>query len=658
MADAQLLTIAPAGESEAAGSIICVGCSNVGKTTIFRQLCSRNIQIENLPDSFVEIAVGKIDINGRSYRGVDIPGITSLFGYSEEELLARDLILHEKHAIILQVADAKNLRRDLTLSCELAEVEKPMVLVLNMMDEALQKGIVIDERAIGDCLGVDTVMTIGNEGEGIELVKECLDHPRVPEAQSVYPEYIEKAIAEIQSLPHRNGFLNRGFALQLLVKDSNIREYIESTFLGSDELDWAHQIIEQVNEKPESRLQLEIVQSRVAKAIEIAGHSQKVLPVRKSSFGEKFSRWACHPLYGLPIFLAVMGILYLFVGKFGAEFLADFIQFDLFEGYLIPFTAALLSYVPSQLVHDAFLGTYGLVSIGLTAGLGIVFPIICTFFFAFSILEDSGYLSRVGILLNSVFKKMGLNGKAVLPLFLGFSCVTMASLSVRALDTKKQRIIAILLLWLCVPCSAQLSIFAAILASISLTAVLVICGVITVQVILVGFIAGKLIPGKQANFFAEVHPIRFPNIKFALYKTTIKVKSFLREVIPLFLVASLALFILDKLKVLYYIEEAGKPIVTGLLGLPAKATEVFILSLIRREAGAAFFKTLADAENLTEVQIIVAMVVMTLFVPCVTSMLIVVKEYSLQIAAGISAFVLGYALLVGFVLNKLLILFY
>jgi len=643
---------------ETAGIIILVGNPNVGKTTIFRKLCKKNVHIENPKDSFVELSFGKLNLNGRCYKVIDIPGINSLFANSEEEIIVRELILREDNYIILQVVDAKNLRRDLILSCELIELGKPMLLVLNMMDEALQKGIVIDEKAIRDMLGIEVVMTIGNEGEGINELRKSLITPRVSENQTSYPEYIENGIIQIQNLPHRNGYLNRAFALQLLIKNSGIFEYIRKTFLGDKELIQANQIIEKVNKTDNNNLELEIMRQRVLRAIDIESNSTRILPVKKRTFCEKFSNYACHPVYGIPILFSVLTLLYLFVGKLGAEFLSDFIQLGIIKGYIIPITEKLLNYIPSQFLYDAFLGTYGLISVALTAGIGIVFPIICTFFFAFSILEDSGYLSRVGILLNSFFKKIGLNGKAVLPLFLGFSCVTMASLSVRALDTKKERIIAILLLWLCVPCSGQLSIFAAISATISFKAVLVIVGVVTFQLLLVGFAAGKLIPGEKSNLFMEIHPIRLPNIKYTFSKTVLRVKSFLTEVIPLFFFASLILFILDKIRVLQYIEMAGKPIVTGLLGLPPRITEVFMIGFIKREAGAAFLKTIADAELLSEIQIIVALVVMTLFIPCFTSFLLVVKEYGLRIAGGISAFVVGYALLIGIILNKVLNMVY
>ncbi len=647
-----------ADHAETVGSIILVGSPNVGKTTIFRKLCKKNIQLVIPKDSSVELSYGNVLLNGRSYKVIDIPGISSLFANSEEELIVRELILHEKNNFIVQVIDAKNLKRDLILSCELIELGKPMILVLNMMDEALLKGIIIDEKAIRDMLGIDVVLTIGNEGEGIHELKKHLIYPRISENLITYPDYIENGIARIQDLPHSNGYLNRAFALQLLVKNSSMYEFITKKHLKENELLQVDRIIESEIKTNNNNLELDIIQQRVLKAIEIEDSSIKYLPVKKSSLLEKFGNYSYTTLSGIPILLSIMTLLYLFVGKFGAEFLADFIQFNILQSYLVPCAETILKVIPSQFVYDAFLGTYGMISMGLVAGIGIVFPIICTFFFAFSILEDSGYLSRVGILLNAIFNKMGLNGKAALPLFLGFSCVTMASLSTRALDTKKERIITILLLWLCVPCSAQLSIYAAILASISFSAVLIIIGVIAFQLIFVGFLAGMLIPGDKSELFMEIHPIRMPNIKYTLSKTVSRLRCFLKEVIPLFLVASFALFILDEMKILKYIELAGKPLVTGLLGLPPRITEVFMIGFIRREAGAAFFKTIADTEHLSEIQIIVALVVMTLFVPCFTSILLVVKEYGMKIACGISAFVIGYALIIGIVLNKVLNLVY
>ncbi len=637
-----------------AGTIVMVGNPNVGKSTVFRKLCRKNIRVETPRDSFIELSYGKLNLNGKLYKVIDVPGINSLFGNSEEEIIARDLILQESNSIILQVLDAKNLKRDLILSCEIIELGKPMVLALNMMDEALLKGIVIDEQTLAANLGVDVVMTIANEQEGISELKKSLVCPRVSQNHTRYSDYLEESISQIQNLPHHNGFLNRLFVLQLFSDNSQVMEYVRGTFLSDNELEQASQIVSRTKRRNRISLQLDIIHHRVERATEIEDLSTRILPVKKRPFLEKLSSYSCHPLYGLPILLVVLALLYVFVGKIGAEFLADYIQINVIGKLLVPLAENLLRYIPSQLVYDAFLGNYGLITIGVMAGIGIVLPIICTFFFAYSLLEDSGYLSRVGILFNALFEKMGLNGKAAMPLFLGFSCVTVASLSVRALDTKKERIIAILLLWIGIPCSGQLSIYAAILATISLKAVLVLTGVVVFQLLLVGILAARFIPGEKSGLFMELHPIRLPNIKYTFSKTLMRVKAFLREVIPLFFLASIILFTLDKIKVLQYIEAAGKPLVSGLLGLPPQLTEIFILSFIKREAGAAVLKTVADTGLLSEIQVIVALVVMTLMIPCLTSVLIVVKEYGLKVAGSIGAFVLAYAFLIGIITNKIL----
>ncbi len=325
-------------ESRENGSrVILVGNPNVGKTTIFRKLCKKNVYVENPGDSFVELSFGKLSLNGRCYEVIDIPGITSLCAHSEEEMIVRELILHESNNIIVHIVDAKNLKRDLILSSELIEFGEPMILVLNMMDEALQKGIIIDEKAIRDILGMDVVMTIGNEGEGINELKKCLSNPRVSENHTLYPDYIENGIIRIQNLLHGNGCTSRAFALQLLVKNNGMFEYVKKTVLSNNELIQANQIIEKVNNTHNNNLELEIIQQRVLRAIDIEKHAIKLLPVKKSSLGEKFGNYAYHPVYGVPILLSVLVLLYLFVGRFGAGILADYIQLYLFKGYIIPF---------------------------------------------------------------------------------------------------------------------------------------------------------------------------------------------------------------------------------------------------------------------------------------------------------------------------------
>ena len=401
------------GRTTTVQNIIVVGNSNVGKTTVLRQLCKKNTRTENYEGSFVELTYGDLRINNRPYKVVDVPGITSIWAdHSEEELIVRELILKDTKNIIVQVTDAKNLKRDLILTCELIELGKPMVLVLNMMDEALDKGIILDEKAIANELGIDVVMTIANEGEGIDNLKRCLIEPRLPNQADPYPSDIETGINQIQDLSLRNGDLNRALAIQFLVGNNRIQDDMGESFFSRGGLDPVNQISTNVNSAYRHMLNSEIIRRRISRALSIESNATRMLHIKKHSLSERMSNYACHPIYGIPILLSVMAVLYLFVGVFGAEFLADFLQFGVIGRYVVPVAEHLLSYIPLAFVQEVFLGPYGLISMGLTAGIGIVFPIICTFFFSYSILEDSGYLSRVGILLNAAFNKLGLNGKA------------------------------------------------------------------------------------------------------------------------------------------------------------------------------------------------------------------------------------------------------
>jgi ferrous iron transport protein B len=361
-----------------------------------------------------------------------------------------------------------------------------------------------------------------------------------------------------------------------------------------------------------------------------------------------------HPLWGLPILAIILYVMYKFVGYFGAQVVVGYFEETLFGVYLNPLAIEAFSVIPYEIIRDLFVGEYGLITMALTYAIALILPIVGTFFIAFGILEDSGYLPRLAIMLNKAFNKMGLNGKAVLPMILGLGCDTMATLTTRILETKKERIIVTLLLALGVPCSAQLGVILGILASVSVTATAIWAGVILFVLFLIGYLSSKLIPGKGSEFILEVPPIRVPQAKNIIVKTLARVEWYLREAVPLFLLGTLILFILDKVGALVAIEQFASPVVVGLLGLPIKATEAFLIGFFRRDYGAAGLFALAEAGQLDSTQIIVGLVTITLFVPCIANFFIMVKERGIKIAAAMAAFIFPFAFLVGGVLNFIL----
>jgi len=288
---------------------------------------------------------------------------------------------------------------------------------------------------------------------------------------------------------------------------------------------------------------------------------------------------------------------------------------------------------------------------GLTYAIAIVLPVVATFFLIFGVLEDSGYIPRLAIFSDRIFRAMGLNGKAVLPMVLGLGCDTMATMTTRILGTPKERLIAVTLLALGVPCSAQLATILGILGGISTGALLTLFGVVLAQMFLVGFLAARALPGERSEFILEMPPVRMPQWRNVVRKALLRVRWYLGEAVPLFLAGTAILFVLDRTGGLARITDATAPVVQTLLGLPAETSGVFVMGFLRRDYGAAGLFEMARHGTLSNVQAVVALTVMTLFVPCVAHFMMMVKEQGLKAAAGILAVVTVVALATGALLN-------
>jgi ferrous iron transport protein B len=275
----------------------------------------------------------------------------------------------------------------------------------------------------------------------------------------------------------------------------------------------------------------------------------------------------------------------------------------------------------------------------------------------FGVLEDSGYVPRLAIFSDRIFRSMGLNGKAVLPMVLGLGCDTMATMTTRILGTPKERLIAIVLLALGIPCSAQLATIMGILGGISVWALVTLFGVVMTQMFLVGFLAARILPGERSEFMLELPPIRMPDLRNLLKKTALRIRWYLGEAVPLFLIGTALLFVLDRTGMLSLIVRVSSPVVTGLLGLPAESARVFVMGFLRRDYGAAGLFHLATTGQLTGVQAVVALTVMTLFVPCVANVLMIARERGAKVAIGAVAFITPVAVFTGAALNYALRLF-
>jgi ferrous iron transport protein B len=390
----------------------------------------------------------------------------------------------------------------------------------------------------------------------------------------------------------------------------------------------------------------------------VNGIIQKIfikVPVGKRSFTEFFEKITIHPVWGFPFLLLVLYGLYEFVGVFGAGTIVDYFEEVIFGEYLNPLSERVISaLIPVRFIQELLVGPYGIITMALTYAIAIILPITTTFFIAFAILEDSGYLPRLAAMLNRVFRIIGLNGKAVLPMVLGLGCDTMATLTARILDTRKERIIVTLLLALGVPCSAQLGVILGMFGKQPFEAMLIWGGVVVSVMLFVGFLAARILPGEESDFMLEIPPLRLPQVSNILVKTMGRIEWYLKEAVPLFILGTLILFIADKTGVLPLIEDIASPIIVHFLGLPEKATESFIIGFLRRDYGAAGLFALQEKGLLDTEQIVVGLTTITLFIPCIANLFVIMKERGLRAALLIAVFIFPFSLLIGGMLHNLL----
>ncbi|MDX1775206.1 MAG: FeoB small GTPase domain-containing protein, partial [Desulfobulbales bacterium] len=440
--------------------IAIVGNMNVGKSSLFSWLCGTESASMNFPGTTVSLAVGRIkSLNATVY---DTPGIYSIFSANEDEMVSRDIILPQQSftpiSTILLVADAKNMKRSLAIALQYAEYGLPMLIDINMIDEAAARGIEIDFEKLAAMLGVDICSSIAREGIGIRRILSKLKSPRIAHKLITYPDWVNKFIDIIEKRCQDLDISARVAGLLLLAGDRSIEKYLAAKYNSQLLNELKVLAADHQKESPETFRAL-IANLYNRKAEQIIKEVQQVEAPRKNPLLVTFGDWCTQLHTGIPIAITVLALVYLFVGSFGATFLVDTINGTIFEGFLIPWVTRLLEPIPSQFLRAMFVDPdFGILPTGVFLALGLVMPVLFCFYLVFGILESSGYLPRLSILLDKVFRKMGLNGKGVIPLVMGFSCVTMAILTTRLLDTKKEKNIATFLLLLGMPCAPLIAV--------------------------------------------------------------------------------------------------------------------------------------------------------------------------------------------------------
>ena len=623
--------------------IAVVGLPNTGKSQLYNELTGQYTLVSNYPLTTVEPKSGAMSFRAERYLIIDTPGLHSAYIHSEEEIAVRELLFGDPPDGLVQCIDANRLKQSLLLTLDLLELGLPLVLCLNAVDETQRQGLRIDARKLARLLGVELVEHNAALNRGVEELKAAMARMRPAAWKPDYGEEVERALAQVRdALPQRVRF-PRLKALLLLDGDPQIVEELAGE--GGD----APDLEERLNRlRRESRggLSRLLGRRRAELAEGIMGEVTTREPASGGLAAATVARLCRHPVFGVPILAAIVAVLYLLVVQ-----VAGLIQSQLSAWIVDPTVRAVGRAVPAGFWRELLIGDFGLLTLGVFNALVTVLPILSVFFLTLGFLEDSGYLPNLIVLTQRLLKGIGLSGRSVLSLVLGFGCKTMATLTVRGIPSRKERLITVYLIAFAIPCSAQLAISMAILGRVGLPAFLIAFATLALVEIAAGWVLNRLLPeDEHGDFIQELPPIRVPNLGAVLRKTGFRLYWFLKEALPIFLVAALALFLVEKSGLLGVLQKGLKPVVVSWLGLPLNMIEVLILTMARHEAAAGLIYSLVNQGALNYIQSIVAVTITIMFVPCFANIVAMCRQVGLRagilitLAINLSSFILAGAL--------------
>jgi len=604
--------------------IAIVGLPNTGKSQVFYDLSGEYTIVANCPLTTIEPKRTQCQIKNCCCEVIDTPGLHCLYIHSEEELIVRDLIFSEKPDVLVQCIDANRLKQSLILTSDLLELGIPVVVSLNAIDETTRKGVWIDSDGLSRLLGVPVVELMAMHGRGIENLKDAISKARNGRRSVRYGDNLEKKIADIESkLPEDINYKRKASVLMLLQ---------DSFLLNSLKKEYGEEKIEQLLKKV-NRIRLEfrgdlahIINNKRNRWVDnITERVIRKQKVTRGDFSQVFANLCRHPLFGLPILMTIIFIMYFLVAN-----IAGVISGWLDGTLWIPVQNQIDNLISSRFLSDFLIGDYGILSLGLANAVVTILPILSLFFVFFNVLEDSGYIPNLSVLTKRIFEKVGLSGSAIMPLVLGFGCKTMATLATKSLRSSKEKYITICLIAFGIPCSAQLGINISILGRMGFMAFVVAFSVLLFIDIVVGVVLNMFLKeGEKSYFIQELPEMRLPNLKAVLIKTYYRLYWFLKEAVPVFIFAAAALFIIDKVGILDGMKKILSPVIEGFLGFPEEMVDVLLICFARHEAAAAMIINLVDKGLLNYVQSIVAVIII-MMIPCFANVGAIIKEIGLR----------------------------
>ena len=572
--------------------ILLIGNPNVGKSVIFSRLTGVHVIASNYPGTTVEFTKGYMRIEGEKAEVIDVPGTYTLEPTSKAEEVAVEMVNNaikedDPDIIGINIVDATNLERNLNLTLQLIKKGIPLIICLNFWDETKHTGIHIDVEKLEKTLGVPVVPTCGITGEGIKDLVSRLTEAKV----SVYQYKIEERWSEIGKI---------------------------------------------INEV------------------------QK-LTHRHHTIWERLGDASIHPLTGIPIAFIVLFLAFQII-RFIGESLIGYVFEPLFENLWAPLMLKLSALLGSSgFIHNILIGkliegeiefveSLGLLTTGLFVPIAMVLPYIFAFYLVLSFMEDSGYLPRLGVLVDTLMHRIGIHGLAIIPMLLGIGCNVPGALATRVLETRRERFITATLMAIAVPCMAQIAMVIGLVGRYGASAIaIVFCSLFIVWVIL-GLLMNLILKGESPEIFVEIPPYRFPYFGALLKKLWMRILWFLKEAIPFVLIGVLIVNILYSLHIIEFIGRIAAPVITGILGLPKDAIGALIIGFLRKDVAVGMLVPL----GLTKAQMVTASVVLTMYFPCIATFAVLIKELGIKDMIKSALIMIVATLIVGGILNLIL----
>ena len=642
-------------------TVALAGNPNVGKSTLFNLLTGLQAVTANYPGKTVDLNLGVAKYGGKRIGVIDLPGTYSLDPTSEDQWVARRAILEERPDVVVAVLDASNLQRNLYQTLQLIELEFPVVIALNLIDHAEKIGIRTDYQKLSKLLGVPVIPMVASKGKGIQELLECLTNKATTtpaKRSTAFDLCLERAIhrteeaikSDLHETPY--GLSTRALAIRMLENDPEFTKLVRQEVRGSRDVELTEELSKSIESEYHEPASLVFARQRH----ELARQTTEAVQVRARQpplLSQKLTHYAVSPYTGIPLAVGVIGGIFAFMLVAGG-FLGDMTSF-LWANFaspsirLVVTTAAGKGVVSRVLLWGFDAGIFGALSVGI--------PYVLTFYLVLSLLEDSGYLNSVAYLADTMMHKIGLHGRSIIPMIMGFGCNVPAIMGTRVLTTRRERILACTLITL-TPCSARIAV---IMAAVGVFAgwqyAVAIFGIDLLVIGAIGWSLNKLLPGKASGLVMEMFAFRRPRASTILKRTWFRFKSFMLLALPLVTMGSIALGAFYETGYLQILLAPVNPIMYALLGLPAVASITLVVGILRKELTLQLLIALAvmqygpSASNLLlfmrPLQLFVFGLVVTLYFPCIATMSVLGRELGRKSTLAIMTSTIALAILIG-----------